>query len=113
MTNEQRLSDVLSIFCERFHLNGPDDSAGCVAIQSAIMGKTSIAEVRRVLTEDYDLYPHLRGRALALLDACEVPASAEEAPLATAEPPAEEPIAEVPAPRRRRQVEPTTVKQEA
>jgi hypothetical protein len=85
----ERLADVLSLFVERYRLQDTDESAGRDAIKAAMRGDLPIAELRRILTEDYELYPQYRGRVLAILDAiaAEVPASnGDEAP-----PPPEEP----------------------
>lgn len=65
------LEEVLALFMQRFGLQEPDDSRGVRAIQGAMRGDVTIAELRRVLTEDYELYPQYEGRVLAILDELE------------------------------------------
>lgn len=62
------LEEVLALFCQRYGLTEPDDSAGVRAIQGAMRGSVTIAELRNVLTTKYNLYPQYEGRILAILD---------------------------------------------
>jgi hypothetical protein len=79
------LEEVLALFCQRYGLDGPDDSAGVRAIQGAMRGDVSIAEVRRVLTQDYELYPQFEGRVLAILDEIDQTVAAVDAVIPVAE----------------------------
>lgn len=85
----------MALFCARFGLKEPDDSRGCQAIRGAMRGAVSIAELRRVLTEDYELYPHYESQVLTILAELEEttaavepepPASGEPAAVAVAQP---------------------------
>jgi len=88
----KQLEQVLSIFIERYRLKPTDESRGRDAIQAAIDAGAAadIAGLRRMLTEDYELYPQYRSRVMALLDEAEhgmeAPASVRAAP-AELEPP--------------------------
>lgn len=86
----EKLADVLSLFIERYHLQETDDSAGRDAIRAAMRGDLSIPALRRILTEDYELYPQYKGRVLAILDAI------EEEPEAVAAPSDDEDVASEP-----------------
>ena len=67
-TAKEKLTDVLSLFVERFKLTEPYDSAGAAAIQAAIdADEPDIASLRATLAQ-YDLYPQYKGRINALLD---------------------------------------------
>lgn len=61
------LEEVLVLFMQRYGLTEPDDSAGVAAIQGAMRGSVTIAALRGVLTEQYDLYPHYEERVLTIL----------------------------------------------
>lgn len=81
----EKLEEVKAIFVARFKLGptGDSGSRGYVAIQEAIDSDTpDIAGLKRLLLEEYELYPQYAPRVRALLDACDVedvPASAEAA----------------------------------
>lgn len=77
MTNKERLEQVLNLFVERFGLRPPYDSEGARAIEEAIASKhPDIDGLRRLLTEDYNLYPQYEPQVLALLDAIKEEAAA-------------------------------------
>lgn len=58
-----QLERVLSLFIERYRLRPSDDSRGVDAIKTAIAAgdKADIVGLRRMLTEEYNLYPHYQG----------------------------------------------------
>ena len=91
MNNKERLEQVLNLFVERFGLRPPYDSEGAKAIQEAIASKhPDIDGLRRLLTEDYNLYPQYEPQVLALLDAMkksEAPASEKVEVVAESPPP--------------------------
>jgi hypothetical protein len=64
------LEEVLALFCQRYGLKEPDDSGGCKAIQGAMAGTVSIADLRTVLGE-YNLYPQYEEPIFAILDQLE------------------------------------------
>ena len=82
----KQLEQVLSIFIERYRLKPTDESRGRDAIQAAIDAGAAadIAGLRRMLTEDYELYPQYRSRVMVLLDEAEqrmeAPASVRAVP---------------------------------
>ena len=81
MSNAKKaLEQVRALFEARYRLAKGDDSVGAAAIRAAIESDNpDIAELRRLLTEDYNLYPTYEQRVVALLDNIDGPASVEEA----------------------------------
>lgn len=78
---KKKLEEVKTIFCARFKLPADHEgSAGLDAINAAIEADyPDIAGLKRLLLEQYELYPQYAPRVRALLNSLEVPASEAEA----------------------------------